>query len=237
MRYMALGLIIALIIAISGISVWAIETKVPATTQKSGAETAVKVGKKKVKAKSKRTLGDNFKKAHESFAKKNTKAAAADIRKNAKFMKSMSEHTTDAGKETLMISVQELETLASEVKNGTVTSVKTLEDAFANASKALAQYYSLKAAESIAKKNDKKAGKELKAAADYFEASLTWSGTKVDETATAVIKSARETAKKMAKGEKLTDEASRSIKDISAEIEKDAAKVVVPEKDKEAPQN
>jgi len=229
---MALGLIIALIVAISGISVLAVETKAPVTIEK------VKATKNSTKSKAatKVTLGESFKKAHDSFVKKDTKSATAEIRKEAAFIKSLSERTANASREPLMTSAKNLETLADGVEKGTVTSAKELEDTFANASKALAKHYSLKADESLANKDEKKAGKDLKAAADYLEASYKWAGTKADNSGIVAIKNARETAKKMEKGGKLGEgEVIKSINGISAEIDKNAnvTKVVTTTNSKE----
>jgi hypothetical protein len=230
MRYMALGLIIALIVAISGISVLAAETKAPVTIEK------VKTTKSSAKSKTatKVTLGDSFKKAHDSFVKKDTKSAVSDIRKSAEFIKSISERTVNASRETLTKSAQELEKLADGIEKGTVTSAKELDDSFASASKSLAKYYSMKANESI--KDEKKAGKDLKAAADYLEASYKWAGTKADNSGIVAIKNARETAKKMEKGGKLGEgEVIKSINGISTEIDKNAnvTKVVTTTNSKE----
>jgi len=230
MRYMSLGLIITLIIAISGIGILAAETKAPVTIEK------VKATKNSTKPRTatKITLGESFKKAHDSFVKKDTKSAVSDIRKSAEFIKSIAERTVGASRETLTASTQDLEKLADGIEKGTVTSAKELDDSFASASKSLAKYYSLKANESI--KDEKKAGKDLKAAADYLEASYKWAGTKADSGAIAAIKNARDTAKKMEKGGKLGEsEASKSINGISAEIEKNAnvTKVATTTKSKE----
>lgn len=216
MRYIVLGIIIALIVAISGIGALAVETKGRVTIQDA---------KPNPKANTKATLGDSFKKARDSFVKKNTKATTVEIRKEAGFIKSISERTIDASREPLIASAKDLEALADGIEKGTVTSVKELENAFSNASKALAKYYSLKAGESLVNKDGKKVGKDLKATADYLEASFTWAGTKPDESTTAVIKKVREFAKEMAKSEKLeADETSKNIKNINAEIEKIIAK-------------
>jgi len=217
MRSIALVFIIALIIAISGIGALAADTRAPATTVKN-----VPIGTKKA---TKVTLGKSFRKAHESFAKKDIKSAVAEIRKDAEFIKSISERTIDASREPLMASSRDLETLADAIEKGTVTSAKDLEDAFSNASKALARHYSLKANESLANKDGKKLGKDLKATADYLEASFTWAGTKPDKGVDTVIKKVRGFAKEITNGKDLqSEETSKNIKNISAEIEKIIAK-------------
>jgi hypothetical protein len=229
---MSLGLIITLIIAISGIGILAAETKAPVTIEK------VKATKNSTKPRTatKITLGESFKKAHDSFVKKDTKSAVSDIRKSAEFIKSIAERTVGASRETLTASTQDLEKLADGIEKGTVTSAKELDDSFASASKSLAKHYSLKADESLANKDEKKAGKDLKAAADYLEASYKWAGTKADNSGIVAIKNARETAKKMEKGGKLGEgEVIKSINGISAEIDKNAnvTKVATTTKSKE----
>jgi hypothetical protein len=216
MRYIVLGFIVALIVAISGIGVLATATQGRVTVQDA---------KSNSKANNKATLGDSFKKARDSFVKKNTKATTVEIRKEAEFIKSISERTIDASREPLMVSAKDLETLADGVEKGTVTSVKELENVFSNASKALARYYSLKADEALTNKDGKKVGKDLKAAADYLEASFTWVGAKPNESMSVIIKKVREFAKEMTKGKQLeADEASRNVKEISIEIDKIIAK-------------
>jgi hypothetical protein len=232
MRHTALRLMIAIVFTIFSISILTVEAN-SATTEKATTKVATeKVAKKATTQKV--VLKDSFNKAYNSFVKKDTKTAAVDVRKNAEFIRLISEHTADASREALTTSAKELDTLANEIENGTVTSAQTLGDAFANASMALAKHYSLKISESLANKDEKKAGKDFKATANYLDASLEWAEIEPDKGATAVMKSAQEIAKKTAKGTKIEEsETSKIINDLNAEIKKVSAKLAVPTKVKE----
>jgi hypothetical protein len=227
MRHTALRLMIAIVFAIFSISIISFEANSATTENATTKITTEKVTKKATSQKV--VLKDSFKKAYDNFVKKDTKTAAADVRKNAEFMRLMSEHTANASREALTTSAKELDTLANEIENGTVTSAKTLGNAFANANIALAKHYSLKISESLASKDEKKAGKDFKAAANYLDASFEWAEIEQDKGAAAVIKSAQEIAKKTAKGAKLAEsETSKVISDLNAEIEKVSAKLTIP---------
>jgi serine protease Do len=80
----------------------------------------------------------HFRKARASFLEKDSQEAASEIRKGAADLKSEADRTAGKGREILQASIQELEKLADDVKQGTVDSVKKLDDAFARAYQALA---------------------------------------------------------------------------------------------------
>lgn len=96
-------------------------------------------------------------------------AAAAQIKKGAAFMKEESIKASDKGKEALAESGRDLEILSGDVKKGSVTSVKKIEDAFGRAYHALARDAHVKSTESWAKKESAKAGESLEKAANYLE--------------------------------------------------------------------
>ena len=70
--------------------------------------------------------GEHFHKARQSFLKKDYKVAAEEIRKGAAFMKLQAGRATAEGKKVLTVSIGELEMLAKDVEQGTVTSAATL---------------------------------------------------------------------------------------------------------------
>ena len=80
----------------------------------------------------------NFTKARESFLKKDYKAAAEEIRKSVKYMKTEEFHAAASGKKMLTASIKELDKLAKDVEKGSVTTVNTLDNAFARARDAIA---------------------------------------------------------------------------------------------------
>jgi hypothetical protein len=163
---------------------------------------------------------EHFRKARESFLKKNVKAAAAEIRKGAAFLKLETSHATGEVKEGLTASIGELERLAQGVEKGTVTSTQELRRAFARADRALAKQHFQKTAESWSKKEINKAGHELKAANDV-ELAAAWAGYKLDATTAAVIKDARAIAAKLIEDAGwTTDEVGKGLDAVGKEIEK-----------------
>ncbi len=81
---------------------------------------------------------DHFRKARESFLKKDMRTAAAEIRKGALLLKLKAGHAKEKAKEALIASSHELEKLAQGLEKGTVTSIRDLRQAFARADRALA---------------------------------------------------------------------------------------------------
>jgi hypothetical protein len=164
----------------------------------------------------------HFQKAHEFFLKKDFKAAASEIRKGSAFLKLEAGRSTEEGKEALAASADELGKLADDVQKGTVASEKQLKDAFARADHALANHHYLKASEYWAKKDEKKAGHALKAAAQALEHAGAWSGHKLETAAVDVIKGVREAAGKLVESTGWTAEKARivekGIKDLGNEI-------------------
>ena len=98
----------------------------------------------------------SFQKADEFFLKKDLKAAATEIRKGAGFLKKKAKEAAKDGKEVLTASVQELEQLARDVEQGTVTSEEKLKDTFARSYEALAQHQYLKASEILGEEKDQR---------------------------------------------------------------------------------
>jgi serine protease Do len=72
----------------------------------------------------------HFRKARQSFLQNDSQEAASEIRRGAAEIGSEADKATGAGKEILQASIHELEKLADEVRRGTVSSVKKLDEAF-----------------------------------------------------------------------------------------------------------
>lgn len=171
-------------------------------------------------------LNKHFKKAHDSFLKKDAKAAASEIRKAAESLKSESERATGEGKKALEASVRELEKLADDVEKGAVKSVKALDNAFARAQHALARHHYLKASESWAKKMTKEAGHDIKAAAAALGHGLAWTGRKVEAGTKTVLQDARTLAGKLVEGTGwVPAEVGKGIEAVGNEIEKLGKKI------------
>jgi hypothetical protein len=165
--------------------------------------------------------GEHFHKARQSFLKKDFKAAAEDIRKGAAFLRLQAARATNEGKKGLMASVAELEKLANDVEKGTVTSAKTLDRAFARAHHKLAQHHYLKALDYKAKKDTKRLGHSLKAAAVHLEHGFAWAGHELEAGTVKVVRTALDLGGKLIEGTGwITEEVGKAIEYIGQEIKK-----------------
>ena len=142
--------------------------------------------------------GKHFHQAKESFMKKDMVAAGTEIVKGAAYLKLKSGRATEEGKKLLAASIGELDKLAVGVANGTVTSVKELDDAFARANYAMAKHHQLKAKESFKEdEKDPNAAYDLQASASYLERGYAWAGRELEAGTTATINGTRTLAGKM----------------------------------------
>jgi hypothetical protein len=174
--------------------------------------------------------GERFHKAREDFLKKDYKAAAEEIRKGAAFMKLQAARATTEGKKVLTVSIDELEKLAKDVEQGTVTSAATLNHAFARAHYALARHHYLKATEYKAKGAGAKLGHDLKAAAIHLEHGFAWAGHELEAATVAVIKDTGLVAGKLIEGTGWAGkETGILIEKLGEEIQK-LGRLVEPEK-------
>jgi hypothetical protein len=174
--------------------------------------------------------GEHFHKARENFLKKDTKAAAEEIRKGAAFLRLQAARATTEGKKGLVESVAELEKLANDVEKGTVTSAKTLDYTFAKAHHALARHHYLKALEYRTKKDTKRVGHSLRAAAVHLEHGFAWAGHELEADTVKVVRRAHDLGDKLIIGTGLmTDEVVKAIDKMGEEIDK-LGKVIEPKK-------
>jgi len=165
--------------------------------------------------------GEHFHKARENFLKKDLKGAASEIRKGEAFLRLQAARATAEGKKGLITSIAELEKLANDVEKGTVTSAKTLDRTFAKSHHALAKHHYLKALEYRTKKDTKRAGHSLKAAAVHLEHGFAWSGHELEAGTAKVVRTALDLGGKLIEGTGLmTDEVVKAIDYIGQEIEK-----------------
>ncbi len=163
----------------------------------------------------------HFQAAHEEFVKKDLKAAAAEIRKGAAFLRLEAARATGASKDALAASIKELDSLAAKVESGGVAAASDLEHAFARAEQALASEHLTRAKESWAKRELKRAGHALKAAASSLEHAFAWAGRKGEAAVVAATKDAGLVAGKLIEGTGWTvDETGKAIEAVGAEIEK-----------------
>ena len=142
----------------------------------------------------------DFKKAHESFIKKDFKASAAEIRNGADFLKKEAESAGNEGKEMLTASAAELDELADKVEKGAVKSDKEMKAAFSRAEQAAAKNDYVKATDSWTQKKARETGEAIKTAAYHMEQAADWSGHKLKSGASRAIKKGRELSGKLIKG-------------------------------------
>ncbi|MEN6623911.1 MAG: hypothetical protein ABFD50_20495 [Smithella sp.] len=172
------------------------------------------------------SLEQNFQKAKENYLKKDLNSAAAEISKSADYLKSEAAKATGKGKEALTASANELDKLAERVKKGTVKSEKTLETYFARVDKAMAENYYIKATESWARKEEKKAGENLEKSINYLRSGLARSGKKIERATNETINKSKELSLKLKEETKLVaDDVRKGFKDTENEIEKLGKKI------------
>jgi hypothetical protein len=163
----------------------------------------------------------HFQAAHEAFVKKDLKAAAVEIRKGAAFLRLEAARVTGASKDVLAASIKELDSLAGKVESGRVTAASDLDHAFARAEHALASAYLARATESWAKKDVKRAGHALKAAATSLEHALAWAGRKGEAGVIAVTTDAGVVAERLIAGTGwAADETGKALEAVGTEIDK-----------------
>jgi hypothetical protein len=147
------------------------------------------------------SIEQTFQKAKQNYMDKNMDSAARQIQKSALHMKAETAKASDKGKEALYKSTKELEKLADDVKKGTVTSVKRMEETFARAYVALAADAHIKSTELWAKKESAKAGDALDSANKYLKRSFAWAGQKIETKTKEAMKKSEELSLKL-KGKK-----------------------------------
>ena len=172
------------------------------------------------------SVEQTFQKAKQNYLEKNMNSAAEQIQKSASYMRAQAAKASDMGKEALNTSAKELEKLADDVKKGTVTSVKRMEETFARAYVALASDSHIKSTESWAKKEKAKAGDALDSANKYLERSFAWAGQKIETRTTEVMKKSQELSLKLKKkGSVVAEDVGKGLKDVGNEIEKFGKKI------------
>jgi hypothetical protein len=115
-------------------------------------------------------------------------------------MKSEESHAGAEGKKLLKSSVGELKKLAQDVEKGKVTTVKTLDDAFSRANKALIRNRQMSAMESGAKGVVAKTGHAIKSAPSHVKHGFSWAGDKIGAAASVVVKDTGFVAGKVIEG-------------------------------------
>jgi len=163
----------------------------------------------------------SFRTAVGDFLNRQMRAAAAEIRKGAAYLKLEAARASGDAKKVLIDSVQELEKLANDVQKAAVADLKELQNAFARAEYALARHHYLKAVELRAKGDGQKTGRELQAAADYVDSGQVWLTQKMHEGVSDVVNEARLVSAKMVYGSgAAADEVGRAFEGLGKELDK-----------------
>ncbi len=170
---------------------------------------------------SRSSIEQTFQKAKQDYLDKNLNSAAEQIRKGAVYMKAEAAKASVKGKEALTASARELDKLSDDVKKGTVTSVKRIEEAFARAYQALAADSHTKSMEAWTKKEAAKTGAALDSAAKDLERGFAWAGQKVETSTKEVVKKSEDLSLKLKKKSSvMAEDVGKGLKDMGNEIEK-----------------
>ncbi|MGE5255752.1 MAG: hypothetical protein ACM3KE_03720 [Hyphomicrobiales bacterium] len=163
----------------------------------------------------------SFRAAVADFLNRRMRAAAAEIRKGAAYMKLEAARASGDARKALMDSVQELEKLANEVQKAAVSDLNDLQNVFARAEYALARHHYLKAVELRTKGDAQKTGRELMSAADYVDSGQVWLTQKMHEGVSDSVNEARRVAAKMVYGAGATaDEVGKAFDGLGKELDK-----------------
>jgi hypothetical protein len=142
----------------------------------------------------------HFGAAVEAYAKKDYKAAAAEVRKAAAYVRLEAARATGEAAKGLDTARGDLEKTAQALDKGALKTEKAMDQVFARANHALAIAHRTKAAESWARKAYDLAGYELKAAAQGLDSAASWVGGEAKGAASAAATDARAVGDKLASG-------------------------------------
>lgn len=143
---------------------------------------------------------NHIREAREDFMKKDARAAAAQIRKVAAFLRIDARRASGATRRGLLASASELDRLARGVKNGTVKSVGELDSVFARTWHSLAEYHYLAASEAWEKRQPRRAGHALKSAVNCIEQGFKCAGHAVGTGTRKTLNAARYVSGKLIEG-------------------------------------
>lgn len=142
----------------------------------------------------------HFSSAAALYAKKDYKAAAAEVRRASAYLRLESARAVGDAKSSLVAADAALDRTAHALETGAASSEKSLDQVFAQAEHALAVAHRAKAAEDWSRKAYDKAGYELKAAAHGLDSAAGWTSAKASAAAAASSADARSIGDKLAGG-------------------------------------
>lgn len=144
--------------------------------------------------------GEHMDRARNAFIAVDAAEAASQIRKTAIYLRITAGHAVDGSKRALIRSAHELEGLAHRVETGTVKSVGELDAAFARALHSLSHHHCVLAERSWMARQNERAGKQLRAAADNLEKAAARTGHALQTATAAVARETRLVAGKLVEG-------------------------------------
>jgi hypothetical protein len=134
------------------------------------------------------------------FARKEFRAAAAEVRRAASYLRLESARAVGEARSGLDAADAALDRTASALDRGRTVSEQTLHRVFAQADHALAVAHRAKAAEAWSRKGYEKSGYELKAAAHGLVSAAGWAGDKARAAAAAAGAEAHALGDKLVSG-------------------------------------
>ncbi|MEZ6097833.1 MAG: hypothetical protein R3E01_02565 [Pirellulaceae bacterium] len=163
----------------------------------------------------------HMKQAHESFLKKDFKAAAHELRLAGGFLHAAASNAAGDAKAALVASANEVDRLAKDVESGTVKSAKTLENTFARAEHALAIHNHVKAKTAIENQHHAAGGHYLRSAVNHVENAAKWAGHELEAGAVETANGVRLVAGKVVEGTGFVpDEVGKGVTWVGTEVEK-----------------
>ena len=142
----------------------------------------------------------HFGAAAEAVAKKDYKAAAAEVRKGESYLRLESARAVGDVKKELNAADAQLDKMARGLDKGVIETETQMHKSFADANHALALAHRAKAAESWSAKTYDQTGYELKAAAQDLESAAAWTGAEAKTAAAGATADARALGDKLASG-------------------------------------
>jgi hypothetical protein len=161
----------------------------------------------------------HFTDAAAAYARKDYKAAAAEIRKANGYLRLEAGRASGAARQELDTSIAQLDALATSIEKGVVKNQEAMVKSFAKADHALALEHRSKAAESWARGEFDLVGYELKAAAHGLESAAGWIGRIAKSDISTTATDLRVLGDKLAGGGAWTrDEVARGFESLGDDI-------------------
>lgn len=144
----------------------------------------------------------------------------ASLRRAAELLNDRAAHASDAVKNNVETSAQELETLAERMKEGPEVTSEQLGTALARAYTALAEYHHQQATWQLSEKRPRHAAVELNAAAVYLEDTAPFLNSVEERQATQLRTQAEDLADNLAEHfNNVAETASEQLREIGRQIE------------------